>query len=409
MSIKNQAAVVGVGATPYYKRGQSYPETEQSMMCTAILAALDDAGLTVNDLDGFAIYSFACDPAEVASVLGVPEVRFAASLTSGGGGCAGALGLAAAAIHGGMADVCVSLMSLQQLHKRLGGSEIDGVLAYASMSEGGGSPYGGRGMPPSTAFSANSGLLSPGHSFSVLTQRHMHLYGTRREHFAEVAISQRENAIKRPTSLQKHPLTLDEYFAARMISEPLCLFDYTQETDGAVAVITTSADRAKDLRQPPAYILASANGGSGRWGPAIFRYFQAPDDEFASSGHRPVAKRLYEMAGITPADVDVALLYDHFSPLVVMQLEDYGFCPIGEGGPFVAEGNIRYGTGTIPVNTHGGNLSEAYIIGMTHVREAVEQIRGTAINQVEGAEVALVTGGPAALPVSGTLLARSAS
>ena len=219
--------MVGVGATPYYKRGQSYPETELSMMCTAILGALDDAGLTVNDLDGFAIYSFACDPAEVASVLGVPEVRFAASLTSGGGGCAGALGLAAAAIHGGMADVCVTLMSLQQLHKRLGGSEIDGVLAYASMSEGGGSPYGGSGMPPSTAFSANSGLLSPGHSFSVLTQRHMHLYGTKREHFAEVAISQRENAIRRPTSLQKQPLTLDEYFAARMISDPLCLFDYT--------------------------------------------------------------------------------------------------------------------------------------------------------------------------------------
>jgi acetyl-CoA acetyltransferase len=253
-------------------------------------------------------------------------------------------------------------------------------------------------------------LLSPGHSFSVLTQRHMHLYGTKREHFAEVAISQRENAIRRPeTALQKQPLTLDEYFAARMISEPLCLFDYTQETDGAVAVITTSAERAQDLRQPPVYITASANGGSGRWGPAIFRYFQAPDDEFASSGHRPVAKRLFEMAGLTPADVDVALLYDHFSPLVIMQLEDYGFCPIGEGGPFVAEGNIRYGTGTIPVNTHGGNLSEAYIIGMTHVREAVEQMRGTAVNQVEGAEVALVTGGPAALPVSGTLLSRSAS
>ncbi len=161
------------------------------------------------------------------------------------------------------------------------------MLAYATMSEGG-SPYGGgRGLPPSAAFSANSGLLSPGHSFSVLTQRHMHLYGTTREHFAEVAISQRENAIRRPTSLQTQPLTKDEYFAARMISDPLCLFDYTQETDGAVAVITVSADRAKDLRQPPAYILASAHGGTGRWGPAIFRYFQAPDDEFASSGHRP--------------------------------------------------------------------------------------------------------------------------
>src|SRR5258707_4572485 len=136
MSIKNQAAIVGVGATPYYKRGQSYPETETSMMCTAILAALDDAGLTVKDLDGFALYSFSCDPAEVAAILGVPEVRFAASLTSGGGGCAGQLGFAAAAIHGGMANVCVSVMSLQQLHKRLGGAEIEGLLAHATMAEG---------------------------------------------------------------------------------------------------------------------------------------------------------------------------------------------------------------------------------------------------------------------------------
>jgi len=296
---------------------------------------------------------------------------------------------------------------LQQVARRLGGTQVDDAATAGGSAA---NPYAAGGVPPAAAFTTASGLISPGHSFSLLTQRHMHLYGTKREHFAEVAISQRENAIRRPeTALQTKPLSLDEYFAARMISEPLCLFDYTQETDGAVAVITVSADRARDLKQPPVYIKASAHGGTGRWGPAIFRYFQAPDDEFASSGHRPVAQRLYEMAGITPADVDVALLYDHFSPLVIMQLEDYGFCPIGEGGPFVADGNIRYGTGTIPVNTHGGNLSEAYIIGMTHVREAVEQMRGTAVNQVEGAEVALVTGGPAALPVSGTLLSRSAS
>jgi acetyl-CoA acetyltransferase len=404
MSIRDEAAIVGVGATPYYKRGQSYPRTELEMAGTAILGALHDAGLGVADLDGFAIYSSSCDPAEVASMLGVPEVRFAAGLTSGGGGCAGALGLAAAAVNSGMATCIVTLMTLQQRARRLGGSAVDGVLGYALMSEGGASPYGRSGIAPSAAFTANSGLLSPGHSFSLLAQRHMHLYGTRREHFAEVCISTRENAIRRPTALQTKPLTLDEYFDARMVSDPLCLFDYTMESDGAVAVITVAADRAKDLRQPPVYILASAHGGTGRWGPAIFRYFQAPEEQFASSGHRPVARRLYEMAGVGPADVDVALLYDHFSPMVIMQLEDYGFAPIGEGGPFVADGNIRWPNGTIPVNTHGGNLSEAYIIGMTHVREAVEQLRGVAVNQVEGAELALVTGGPASLPVSATLL-----
>jgi acetyl-CoA acetyltransferase len=403
MSIKDQAAIVGVGATPYYKRGQSFPETELSMACTAILGALDDAGLTIKDLDGFSIYSNSCEPAQVASTLGVPEVRWSTSTTSGGGGCAGALGVAAAAIHGGMATCCVTLMTLQQLNKRLGGSAINGMLAYAMMSEGS-SPYGGSGVPPSAAFTANNGLLSPGHSFAMLAQRHMHLYGTKREHFAEVCISQRANAIRRPTSIRRDPITMDDYFNARMISDPLCLFDYTMESDGAVAVITVSADRAKDLKQKPVYIMGSAHGGDGRWGPGIFKWFQAPDEYFTSSGHRPVAKRMYEMAGVGPEDVDVALLYDHFSPLVIMQLEDYGFCPIGEGGRFVEDGNARWPTGKIPVNTHGGNLSEAYIIGMTHVREAVEQLRGTAINQIEGAEIALVTGGPASLPVSGTLL-----
>ncbi|HLG67638.1 MAG TPA: hypothetical protein VKV36_07195 [Acidimicrobiales bacterium] len=405
MTLKDRTAIVGVGATPYYKRGQSLPQTQLSMACTAIKLALEDAGLGVADLDGFAIYSNSCDPAQVAAALGVPEVRFAASLTSGGGGSAGSIGLASAAIVSGMAEVCVSLMTLQQATRRLGGTAVGGRSMYGG---GGGSanPYGGGGIPPETAFTSNSGLISPGHSFSVLTQRHMYLYGTTREHLAEIAISQRNNAIRRPTSIQKTPLTIDDYFNARMISDPLCLFDYTLETDGAVAVVTTSAERARDLRQPPVYVMASAHGGLGRWGPAIFSYFQQPDEYFASSGHRPVAKRLYEMAGIGPADVDVALLYDHFSPMVLMQIEDYGFCGIGEGGPFVAEGNIRWPGGTIPVNTHGGHLSEAYIIGMTHVREAVEQLRGVAVNQVEGAEIALVSGGPASLPVSGTLLRR---
>jgi acetyl-CoA acetyltransferase len=334
----------------------------------------------------------------------VPEIRFAASLTSGGGGAAGSLGLAAAAITSGQAEVVVSLMTLQQAKRRLGGTQVAGGGGGGG---GGGSPYGAGGIPPSMAYNSHSGLLAPGHQFSLLTQRHMHLYGTRRQAMAEVCISTRDNAIRRPnTALTHTPLTLDDYFNSRMISDPLCLLDYTMESDGAVATITTSAARAKDLKQPPVYIMGSAHGGMGRWGSAIFTYFQMPDEYFASSGHRPVARRMFEMAGITPQDVDVALLYDHFSPMVIMQLEDYGFCPIGEGGPFVESGAIRYGTGSIPVNTHGGNLSEAYIIGMTHIREAVEQMRGTAVNQVRDAEIALVTGGPAGLPVSGTLLRR---
>jgi acetyl-CoA acetyltransferase len=405
MTLKDRTAVVGVGSTPYYKRGGSLPQTPMEMACKATFLALEDAGLSVDDLDGFALYSTApVDPGAMAAMMGVPEVRFAATLTSGGGGAAGSLGLAAAAIVSGMANVVVSLMTLQQVARRLGGS-TSGPRPLPS-TPGGGAYGGAGGVPPEAAFTAPATIVSPGQNFAMITNRHMHDYGTTRDHFAEICISQRNNAIRRPTSLRREPLTREDYFNARMVSEPLCLFDYTMESDGAVAVITTSIERARDLRQPPVLIAGSANGGLGNHA-SLLGSFQMPADRFASSGHRAVAKQVYEMAGVGPDDIDVALLYDHFSPMVLMQIEDYGFCPIGEGGPFVAEGNIRWPTGKIPVNTHGGNLSEAYVIGMTHIREAVEQLRGTAVNQVEGAELALVTGGPAAIPMSASILKKA--
>ena len=200
---------------------------------------------------------------------------------------------------------------------------------------------------------------------ALLTRRHMNRFGTRREAFAEIAISSRENARTRPTALMRDPMTMEDYFNARMIAEPLCLFDFCLETDGAVAIITTSADRAINCRQRPIFVMASTHGGTVEWGRA-FMGLQMPDDVFTTSGHRPVANRLYQKAGIGPQDVDVALIYDHFSPLVLMQLEDYGFCDKGEGGAFVESGAIRFNGGSIPVNTHGGQLSEAYIVGMPH-------------------------------------------
>ncbi|HEX4430761.1 MAG TPA: thiolase [Frankiaceae bacterium] len=392
----SDVAIVGVGATPYYRRGESWPQTTTHLAGTAILAACEDAGISVKDIDGFAYYSGAgagygetMDTAVFMETLGIPEVTFSAALTSGGGGSAGSIGLARAAIVAGDANYVVTVMALQQAKQRLGT-----VFAAAPAS-------------PLNAFIQPSGLSGPGHLMSVLTRRHMHQYGTRREAFAEVAISSRENARNRPTALKRDPMTLDDYFAARMIAEPLCLFDFCLETDGAVAVITTSTERAKDLRQKPVPVVAAAHGGSRDWGRA-FAWYGMPPESFASSGHAPVAKHLYRRAGVTPADIDVALIYDHFAPMVIMQLEDYGFCKKGEGGAFVESGAIRFKGGSLPVNTHGGQLSEAYIIGMTHIREAVEQMRGTAINQVADAELALVTGGPAALPVSGLILGKAA-
>ena len=392
VGVTDEVAIVGVGATPYYFRGESYPQTIQEMACKAILAACEDAGISVKDIDGFAYYSEAgggygqkLSTADFMETLGIPEVTFSATLTSGGGGSAGSVGLARAAILAGDATHVVSLMSLQQAKVRLG------------------TIFGHMAPDPQNSFLQPSGLVGPGHLMSVLTQRHMHLYGTRREAFAEVAISTRENARNRPKALRREPLTLDEYFNGRMIAEPLCRYDFCLETDGAVAVITTRLDRARDLKQKPAKIVASAHGGRREWGRG-FAWYGMNDPDFASSGHAPIAKRLWAQSGLSPQDIDVALLYDHFSPMVIMQLEDYGFCEKGEGGAFVESGAIRYNGGSIPVNTHGGQLSEAYIIGMTHLLEGVEQIRGTAINQVPNAKFALATGGPATLPVSGTIL-----
>jgi acetyl-CoA acetyltransferase len=396
VSSTQQVAVVGVGATPYYRRGESAPQTITQLAGTAIIAACEDAGLSVTDIDGFAYYSGAgagygeqMDTAEFMETLGIPEVTFSAALTSGGGGSAGSIGLARAAILAGDATVVVTVMALQQAKQRLG-QVFSAVPAT-----------------PMNSFLQPSGLSGPGHLMSVLARRHMHDYGTRREDFAEIALSQRANAANRPKALKRDPLTLDDYFNARMIADPLCLFDFCLETDGAVAVITTGLDRAKDLRQRPVPVLAAVHGGSRDWGRA-FAWMGMPAETFASSGHAAVAEHLYRRAGVTPAEIDVALLYDHFSPMVLMQLEDYGFCAKGEGGEFVRSGAIRYQGGSIPVNTHGGQLSEAYIIGMTHIKEGVEQMRGTAINQVADAELALVTGGPAALPVSGLVLGRVA-
>jgi acetyl-CoA acetyltransferase len=391
-------AIVGVGATPYYKRGESHDKNILQLAGEAILAACADAGLSIRDVDGLAFYSLAragyadqMEAGELVETLGIPELRFTAALTGGGGGSAGAIGLARAAIVAGDASVVVTVMALQQ-RTRLG------------------TVYSAKAATPISSFIQPSGLAGPGHLMSVITRRHMHVYGTTRDAFAEIAISTRQNALNRPKARYRTPLTRDEYFSARMIADPLCLYDFCLESEGAVAVVTTALDRARDLRQKPVPVLAVAHGGSREWGRG-FTWYGMPDDAtFASSGHKSVADRIFSQAGVTAADVDVALLYDHFSSMVLMQLEDYGFCEKGEGGPFVLSGAIRYTPepkpGSIPVNPHGGQLSEGYIIGMTHIVEGVEQMRGTAINQVNDAELALVTGGPASLPVSGLILGR---
>jgi acetyl-CoA acetyltransferase len=386
--MRDATAIAGLGATPYYRRGGSAPQTRYELVGKAVLAAVADAGLSIEDVDGFTFSAGGLiDPAFLVEMLGAPELNFAAVVSGGGGGSAGAVGLASMAVATGQARAVVAVGMCQQAADHRYGS----VFTHFEPSS-------------EVPFFSAAGLVGPGQAMAMMARRRMHAFGERREHYAEVAISTRLYASTRETALKREPLTLDDYLAAPMVAEPLCLFDYCLETDGAVAVVVTSTERARDLAQPPVLIAGAVQGGSRDWGRGFF-WQNMPEETYLTAGEHPVARRLYEMAGVTAADIDVALLYDHFAPLVLSQLEDYGFCPRGEAGPFVAGGAIRK-VGTIPVNTHGGHLSEAYVIGFTHVREAVEQIRGVAVNQVEGATHALVSGGPAPIPLSGLILRR---
>lgn len=244
VTLKDKTAIVGVGCTPYYRRGQSLPQTELELLGKAVLAATDDAGLSVDDIDGFACHSGSLDLGMVAQTLGLKQLRFGASVTGGGNGAPGSVGLAAVAVSSGQANVVVSASSVQQATGRMS------------------SAYANHAPTALDSFLSPYGLFAPGQMAALIARRQMHRYGITREHYAEVAISQRSNAIRRPSSLLQQPLSLDDYFSARMVADPLCLFDYTLESDGAVAIVTTSSERARDLRQRPVHVSAAATGGT---------------------------------------------------------------------------------------------------------------------------------------------------
>jgi acetyl-CoA acetyltransferase len=382
----HKAAIAGVGATPYYYRGTSAPQTITELIGKAVFAALDDAGLTIRDVDGFAFFAHGFDPGTLIEHLGIECLTFSHCVSGFGGGMAGMLDLAAMGIETGRAKTILCIGAMQQVGRRVG----------QALTMLGGNPDG--------VFHTIAGLSGPGQALALQVRRHMHKYGTRREAFGEVVMSSRAAAATRETAIRRKPLTLDEYMASPMLADPLCRLDFCLETDGAVAVVVTSDERAADLPQRPVYISGTAMAAKREWGRAFFWLGQS-EELFTTAGAGAVAERLYETTGIGPKDIDVALIYDHFSPLVIMQLEDYGFCKPGEGGPFVESGAIR-ASGSIPVNPHGGHLSEGYVVGMTHIREAVEQLRGTAVNQVKDAKTALVTGGPAPVPMTGAILSN---
>ena len=381
-----RAAVIGIGQTKF---SRDSGRSELRLALEAITAAVRDAGLEVGDVDGLVTFSIDnSDQATVARNLGLPELRFFASSLYGGGGAVATLHLAAMAVVTGAAEVVVVYRAL---------NERSGVRF--------GRPPGGgrRGVSPASSFYAPYGLHTPAQYVALTARRYMEVHSVDNADFAPIAVTARRHAATNPAAyFYERPITVDDHQASRWIAEPvLRLFDCCQESDGAVALVVTSADRGRDLPNPPVRIVAAAHG-AGRSPQMMMGYYNG--DLTGLPDMAVIARQLWAQSGLHPRDIQVTNLYDHFTPFVLMQYEVLGFCERGEAKDFVADGAVEIG-GHLPLNPHGGHLGEAYIHGLNGLTEAVRQLRGTAVNQVDAVEHVLVTAGTG-LPTSGAILGR---
>ncbi|MFE3189147.1 lipid-transfer protein [Nocardia sp. NPDC059240] len=385
--LSRKAAIVGIGATDFSKdSGRS----ELRLAAEAVTAALADAGLTPADVDGLTTFTMDTNTqAAVARAAGIPSLKFFSNIPFGGGAAAATVQQAAMAVATGVADV---------------------VVAYRAFNERSGNRFGqfathlATGNPSSSgvdnAFSYTHGLGTPAAQVAMVARRYMHVYGARSEDFGRVAVADRKHAAVNPAAhFYGKPITLEEHQASRWIAEPLHLLDCCQETDGGVAIVVTSAERAKDLPNKAA-LIAGAAQGSGADQYVMTSYYRDAMTGLPEMGL--VGDQLWAQSGLRPEDMQAGILYDHFTPFVLMQLEELGFCGRGEAKDFIADGAIEIG-GRLPLNTHGGQLGEAYIHGMNGIAEGVRQIRGTSVNQVQGLENIVVTAGTG-VPTSGLVL-----
>jgi acetyl-CoA acetyltransferase len=384
--LSGKAAIAGIGATEFSKdSGRS----ELRLAAECVRAALDDAGLRPSDVDGLVTFTMDTNSEiAVAREVGIPELRFFSQIGYGGGAAAATVQQAAMAVATGIADVVVCYRAFNERSgHRFGQFSTD--LAARPTSSG-----------VDASWSYPVGLGTPAANVAMFARRYMHVYGATSEDFGRVAVADRRHAATNPNAFfHGKPITLEEHQASRWIAEPLHLLDCCQESDGGVALVVTSVERARDLRQSPAVISGAAQGS----GPDQFvmtSYYRDAMTGLPEMGL--VGRQLWAQAGISPADVQTAVLYDHFTPFVLVQLEELGFCGRGEARHFIADGAIELG-GRLPVNTHGGQLGEAYIHGMNGIAEGVRQLRGSAVNQVPNVEHVLVTAGTG-VPTSGLVL-----
>ncbi|MEV6232539.1 lipid-transfer protein [Saccharopolyspora shandongensis] len=387
--ITGEAAIVGIGATEFSKdSGRS----ELQLAAEAVRAALADAGLEPSDVDG--LVSFTMDnntETAVARELGIPELSFFSRIHYGGGAACATVQQAAMAVATGVAEVVVCYRAFNERSgSRFG--QVQAAAAAAPTSSG-----------LDNSWSYPVGVATPGAQVAMFARRYMHDYGATSEDFGRVAVADRKHAATNPHAwFYQRPITLADHQASRWITEPLRLLDCCQESDGGVAIVVTSRARAADLPHPPAVVAAAAQG-SGADQFTMTSYYR--DDLAALPEMGVVARQLWRQAGIGPQDVQVGILYDHFTPFVLVQLEELGFCGRGEAKDFIADGAIELG-GRLPLNTHGGQLGEAYIHGMNGIAEAVRQVRGSAVNQVDDVGHVVVTAGTG-VPTSGLVLSRA--
>jgi acetyl-CoA acetyltransferase len=383
MSLAGTAAIVGIGQTEFSKESG---RTEMRLAVEAVSQALDDAGLSPRDVDGLVTFSMdSNEEIEVARNLGAGDLTLFSRIHYGGGAACAVVHQAAMAIATGQAEVVVCYRALNGRSWRRFGASAHAKPTADLIHYGWYFPYG---------------LTTPAGWVAMFAQRYMDTFGATGEDLGRVAVAHRAFAATNPSAwFYGKPITLEDHQTCRWIVEPLRLLDCCQESDGGVAVIVTSAERARDLRQPPAVIRAAAQG-SGAGQEEMTSYYR--DDLTRLPEVEVVARSLWRQSGLAPSDVQTAVIYDPFTPFVLLQLEGFGFCGRGEAKDFVRDVGIGPGGG-LPVNTNGGQLGEAYIHGMNGVAEGVRQVRGSAVNQVAGVSNVLVTAG-VGVPTSGIVL-----
>lgn len=376
-TLKDRAIIVGIGETEYSKNsGMSQLE----LFLQAATRAIEDAGLGLKEIDGVVIAMGVIPFEDIAVNLGTEDLKYAATILMGGASAVASLQSAAMAVASGIATNVLCLTGwngYSAMRTSALGRAVDTVSAMPMASP----------IAKLRDFEMPYGVFVPAQWYSPMAMRHMHEYGTTSRQLGAVAVACRKHAQLNDRAIMRgKPMTIEDHQNSRMIVTPFRLFDCCLESDGAAAVVVSSAQRAKDMKQRPVYIMGVAEGH-----PVPVDQIANREDMF-QIGPSYAAPRAFAMAGVTTKDIDVAEIYDCFTWVVICQLEALGFCKRGEGGPFVEGGRIELG-GELPINTHGGLLSQAHVLGMNHIVEAVRQLRGDAGEaQVKDAEIALVTG-----------------